>query len=167
MTQADLIDALDEAVVNFLVALRMREGVKEPEFGDLCDVLRTCADAWADSTTIPKLATAMLVDLMHQTVVQGMNYSGDALQSIHRAESIVYELVQRCVSNAPRDALDEGQQLPLFTWRHWYRPFCLSGASHTMGSGHRCPRRMILRPREWCKRGDPFSWRSLTACMHG
>lgn len=115
MTQADLIDALDEAVVNFLVALRMREGVKEPEFDRLCDVLRTCADAWINATAIPKPAAAMLVDLMHQTVVQGMSYSGDALQRIHHAESIIYDLAQRCVSNAPRDAADGGQQLSLFT----------------------------------------------------
>ncbi len=110
----DLIDALDEAVVNFLVALRMREGVREQEFDDLCDVLRTCADAWTNATTIPKLAVAILVDLMHQTVVQGMSYSGDALQRVHHAESIIYDLVQRCVSNSPWDAAAEGQQLPLF-----------------------------------------------------
>jgi len=114
MTQADLIDALDEAVVNSLVALRMGEGVKEPEFDVLCDVLRTCADAWTNATTIPKLAAAMLVELMHQTVVQGMSYSGDALQRVYHAESIIYDLVQRCVSNAPRDAADGGRQLSLF-----------------------------------------------------
>jgi len=84
-------------------------GVLEQEFDRLCDVLRTCADAWINATAISKLAAAMLVDLMHQTVVQGMGYSGAALQRIHRAESIIYELVQRCVSNAPRNALDGGQ----------------------------------------------------------
>ena len=56
---AELVSAASE----FIIGLRMREGVSEGAFQRLSSALRSCASAWDGLDEIPRLAANVLVDI--------------------------------------------------------------------------------------------------------
>ena len=57
-----LVDRLAHALSEFLVPLRMGEGLLTHAFDDVLRAVRECGDAWASATVIPKRAAMLLSD---------------------------------------------------------------------------------------------------------
>ncbi|WP_043265911.1 hypothetical protein [Streptomyces sp. CT34] len=82
----------------FDVSLRMRRGFDEMAFNQLKTALAQCAESWASSDTIPRLAANILVDIFPATEGNSPLYSGPEAEKITEAAYELQELVTECVA---------------------------------------------------------------------
>ena len=57
-----LVDRLEHTLSEFLLPLRMGEGVLEAALDDVLRAVRECGEAWASDTVMPKRAAMLLSD---------------------------------------------------------------------------------------------------------
>lgn len=94
----DLPQRLSDAAVEFLVALRMKEGLKQDLYDDLVAVLEECAIAWKDQDCIPRLAVSAMVGIEPGTQAAAAHYPSPAKEQIYDASFRLNELINDCVT---------------------------------------------------------------------
>src|SRR5262245_844206 len=80
-----IVEELVQAAENFLVPLRMGDGLDYEAFKHLCDVLRMCKQEWREKDAIPKGAAAILVDLFSLTYGCKYIYDDSKAEQISKA----------------------------------------------------------------------------------
>lgn len=97
---AELVAAASE----FVVGLRMREGVSEDSFQRLSSALRNFASSWEGQDEIPRLAANVLVDIFPATESSADLYESEERNRIQEMAFELHELIQECVAVEGRDA---------------------------------------------------------------
>src|SRR5947207_14256587 len=92
-----IIEELDLAIGNVLRPLRSGEGFEKAKVEDPYAVLENCAEVWADSDTIPKLAASLLVNLSVTIEDCAYPYPRDEAEKIRKASYKVRELISKVV----------------------------------------------------------------------
>jgi hypothetical protein len=91
-------DALNQAVEQFTVPLRMGEGMNEIALDNLRDALRLCAGAWRNTDSIPKSAALELVDLAPAIESSSYLYDEDYAARVRDVSVEIADLVRESVS---------------------------------------------------------------------
>lgn len=97
---AELVAAASE----FVVGLRMRDGVSEDAFQRLSSALRSCASSWEGIDEIPRRAANVLVDIFPATESSAHLYDGEERNRIQEMALELHELIQECVTVDDQDA---------------------------------------------------------------
>ncbi len=100
----NILDDLDAAIESFTVPLRMGDGFDEENFQKLYAILRTCAETWADSDSIPKRAAVELFGLSSSIEACGYLYEGDAARRAKDAASTIYALTLEILADKQNQA---------------------------------------------------------------
>lgn len=100
----ELVAELIAAAREFVVGLRMREGVSEAAFQRLSSALRTCASSWEGLAEIPRRAANVLVDIFPATESSADLYDGEERNRIQEMAFELHELIQECVAVDDQDA---------------------------------------------------------------
>jgi hypothetical protein len=90
---AELLAAWED----FIVGLRMREGLSERAYKRLRDALGACARSWEGRESIPRLGANILVDIFPATEASADLYSDEVRTQIMEASFYLQDLVQECV----------------------------------------------------------------------
>jgi hypothetical protein len=98
MTAEPEVGALLVAADQFIVPLRMGEGIDEVAYDRLCGALHRCADAWRGRDAVPKRAANVLVDLYPAVEAGSYMYGDDYLPTVLMAAEEIGHLARSCVA---------------------------------------------------------------------
>lgn len=93
-TLAELLAAWED----FIVGLRMRQGLSESSLERLRESLRACASAWEGHESIPRLGANILVDIFPATEASADLYEEEVRARIQEVSFHLQDLVQECVA---------------------------------------------------------------------
>ena len=92
-TLAELLAAWED----FIVALRMRDGLSARAYDRLRDSLQACASSWERRDSVPRLGANILVDIFPATETSADLYTGEERTRIQEISFYQHDLVQECV----------------------------------------------------------------------
>jgi hypothetical protein len=91
---------LEEATVDFLVALRSKDGFQQDLYNRLVDVLRECVPVWQDADSIPRSVVSLLVEIVPSAQASADLYPEPVRQRILDASFELYDLIMEGVGEA-------------------------------------------------------------------
>jgi hypothetical protein len=86
---------------DFIIPLRMRDGIDAGAYASLTEALRECAVAWRDRSELPRLAVNVLVDVVPTMDGFAAAYGPEHADSIRKLTFELQELVGECVAVEP------------------------------------------------------------------
>ena len=90
---AELLAAWED----FIVALRMRDGVSARAYERLRNALQACARSWEGRDSVPRLGANILVDIFPATEASADLYTGEERTRIQEVSFYLQDLVRECV----------------------------------------------------------------------
>jgi len=88
---------LDSAWGEFIVGLRMRDGLNENALERLHEALKSCESVWKGKGSIPRLGANILVDIFQATEGAAYAYEDEQQARILEASFYLQDLVRQCV----------------------------------------------------------------------
>jgi hypothetical protein len=94
----ELLERLTSTAMEFLVPLRMGEGLDEHRYQQLVGVLRLASQRWRGDPFIPKRAAGVFVDLFDAVWSSSFLYPEPQSSQIRMRADRLAELVRECVA---------------------------------------------------------------------
>ena len=82
---------------DFIVALRMRDGLSARAYERLRNALQACARSWEGRDSVPRLGANILVDIFLATEASADLYTGEEQTKIREVAFYLQDLVRECV----------------------------------------------------------------------
>mgnify|MGYP001563107340 CR=1 FL=1 len=96
-SEQEILENLEQSYADFIVPLRMGEGLKEEAFDKFCEVLVECRSLWRNQERIPKLAVNIFVDAYIAFLGASEQYQSLEADKFEIQADKMQDLIRSCI----------------------------------------------------------------------